>query len=304
MKGKSRFGLYIHLFLAVFFFAIAPADVFALGEYDGIWVGTETINIPGYGVEIETTGTVVYQKDANTLSFWDEIVTSIDLVRSGNGWMLPSPQWVEYMGFTARIDSISVTFQSLTSLTGNIKMQFVALGITATATLSHTKRSCQALTKDQTVANISGAVDSVRCYETTLPVDSTDLNIETWGGVGDADLGTIFYRPDFNFYLSENSSNQEQIAIPSPPSGKWYFILFGSETYSGLNLHIAYTDNSTVRPVSISGDQIYDLTDIILGLQVAGAIPPSLPVDMESDVNGDGRIGTEEVIYALREVGK
>lgn len=304
MKGKSRLSLYGHLFLAVFFFAIAPADVFAVGEYDGIWIGTETINIPGYGVETETTGTVVYQKDANTLSFWDELLTSVDLVRSGSTWVLPSPKWITYQGYSVRVDSISVTFQSATSLTGTINLQLVDLGITASATLSHTKKACQAAAKDQTVANISGAIDSVRCYEITLPADTTDLNTETWGGTGDADLCTMYYRPDFDFYLSENASNKEQIAIPSPPPGKWYIILFGFEAYSGLNLLTTYTDNSSVQPISISGDQVFDLTDIILGLQIAAAVPTSLPIDMEADVNGDGRIGMEEVLYALREVGK
>ena len=45
-----------------------------------------------------------------------------------------------------------------------------------------------------------------------------------------------------------------------------------------------------------------DLLDAVLALQVLSGIDPSAIVHKEADVNGDGKIGTEEVIYILQKV--
>ena len=44
-----------------------------------------------------------------------------------------------------------------------------------------------------------------------------------------------------------------------------------------------------------------DLTDAILALQVVASMGPA-PVYSSADVNADGKIGTEEVIYILQKV--
>jgi hypothetical protein len=54
-----------------------------------------------------------------------------------------------------------------------------------------------------------------------------------------------------------------------------------------------------VQPGDINGDGLIDVRDIILGLQVlvnAGSSPSAI----EADVNGDQKIGWEEILYSLR----
>ena len=51
----------------------------------------------------------------------------------------------------------------------------------------------------------------------------------------------------------------------------------------------------------INGDDNVDLTDAILALQVVASMGPA-PVYSSADVNADGKIGTEEVIYILQKV--
>jgi len=51
-------------------------------------------------------------------------------------------------------------------------------------------------------------------------------------------------------------------------------------------------------PGDLSNSNLVGLEDAILGLQTLVGIP--VDVDLEADVNGDGRIGIEEVIYVLQ----
>lgn len=212
--------------------------VFAAGEYDGVWLGPETITVPSYGLVTETTGTVIYQEDQNTLNFWDPMFGAVNLTKSGTQWILPSPIWTTYMGYSAQITSIRITFPSTSYLTGSITIE--VQGVTGTGTLSHTKQSCQNLTNGTTLSGISGAEDSLRCYEIIVPAGATKLDVETWGGVGNCDLVQVYHRPDFDYYASENFGNQEQISVTSPPSGKWYIGLLGWEDYAGVNLKASY----------------------------------------------------------------
>lgn len=232
-----------HLLTFVFVFALVslintPASVFALGEYDGVWVGPETITIPGEGTSTETTGTLIYQEDQNTLYFFDPLFGSIPLIRSDAQWVLPSPIWTTFYGYQAYLTELSINFHSPSYMTGSISVE--VLGVTGTGSLSHNKQACQNLTNGTTVSGISGGEDSLRCYEVNLPSGATDLDVQTWGGSGDCDLYLIYHRPDFDIYLSENWDNEEQITLASPAPGKWYVVLYGFESYSGLSLKASY----------------------------------------------------------------
>lgn len=246
MKKKSLSKMAI-VFLSLLILIInLPGIVFALGEYNGVWLGPETVTVPNYGSETEITGTVVYQEDQNTLNFWDPLFGSVDLIRSGNQWVLASPIWTTYMGYSAKITSVSITFPSTSSMTGKITAE--VQGVIGIGTLSHTKQSCQNLANGVAISNISGAADSVRCYAINIPSGATNLDVQTWGGNGDCDLIQVYYRPDFDNYTSENSGNQEQITVASPPPGKWYIGVLGWESYSGVNLKASYL--SVPAPVS------------------------------------------------------
>lgn len=222
-----------------------PGAAFATGEYNGVWLGPETVNVPNYGSTTEITGTVVYQQDQDTLNFWDPLFGSIDLKRSGNQWVLPSPISTVYMGYSTRITSVTISFPSTNHMTGNITAE--VQGVVATGTLSHTKQTCQNLTNGLTVAGISGATESLRCYEINIPSGATNLDVQTWGGTGDCDLLQVYHRPDFDYYISENYGNKEQILVASPHAGKWYIGLMGFQSYAGLNLKASYTATSEVK---------------------------------------------------------
>jgi Dockerin type I domain len=52
----------------------------------------------------------------------------------------------------------------------------------------------------------------------------------------------------------------------------------------------------------VNDDSSVDLADAILALQVMAEIEPSATAHKEADVNGDNKIGIEEVIYILQKV--
>ena len=239
-KSLEALQLIAFVFIFVQVSLISTADVlFAAGEHDGIWVGPETIVIPGYETIVETTGTVVYQQDQNNLYFYDSLFGAVRLIKSGNQWSLPSPIWTTFDGYQAYLSQFDLIFTSNSHFAASLTVEVI--GVTATGSLSHTKQSCPNLTNGSTISNISGAVDSVHCYQIDLPAGATDLNAQTWGGLGDCDLYLIYHRPDFDLYTSEDFGNKEQITITAPPTGRWYIILIGYEAYSGLNLEVSYT---------------------------------------------------------------
>jgi hypothetical protein len=237
-----------------------PAPLFAIGEYDGFWSGPETVTVPGYGTETFTTGTLIYQEDQSTLYLMEPEIGTIQLIKSGGQWVLPAPISTTLLGFPVNITEVSITFHSFSYLTGSFTLD--VFGVTGSASISFTKQSCQSLADGSTVSGLSGGMDSFRCYEIDLPSGATDLDVQTSGGSGDCDLYLIYHRPPFDFYPSENASNQEQITLASPDPGKWYIILVGFFSYSGLNLSVSYvgvpaptanfTADATEGPVPLS----------------------------------------------------
>jgi len=53
---------------------------------------------------------------------------------------------------------------------------------------------------------------------------------------------------------------------------------------------------------NVNGDDKIDLTDAILALKVLAGISVSQTVNLNADVNGDKKIGNEEVVYILQKV--
>ncbi|MFZ2631690.1 MAG: right-handed parallel beta-helix repeat-containing protein [Desulfosalsimonadaceae bacterium] len=69
--------------------------------------------------------------------------------------------------------------------------------------------------------------------------------------------------------------------------------------------HVKYspwTGGSIPVPGDINHDGIVNLADAVLALQIMTGAVPSSPVFQDADVNQDGRIGTEEVIYIFQKV--
>ncbi len=56
-----------------------------------------------------------------------------------------------------------------------------------------------------------------------------------------------------------------------------------------------------VIPGDIDGNDVLDLTDVIVGLQTTSGIDQT-QCTADADVNGDGRVGLEEVIFIMQNV--
>ena len=239
-KIKSRYSTFALAWVAalVIFFLSGPA--FAVGEYNGVWVGVDTISIPGQVSFDETTGTVIYQENENELFLYDPLLPALRLIKSGSTWILPSPINVDYLGSPARLTSVVITFQTESRLTGSIALEVE--GVSASAALNHSKYSCQTLKNGSSLSGLAGGEDSTRCYQIDLPSSARNLNIRMWGGSGDCDLYLIYHKPDFDAYASENYGNEEEVALAAPHPGRWYAILHGYDSYSGVNLAASYVD--------------------------------------------------------------
>lgn len=107
------------------------------------------------------------------------------------------------------------------------------------------------LTNGQTVASLSGAVDSWKHYKIAVPSGQSSLVITMSGGTGDADLyvklgaqptSTVYdYRP----YLG---GNNETVSVTNPAAGDWYISIHGYEAYSGVSLNATYTGSTCTAP--------------------------------------------------------
>lgn len=88
------------------------------------------------------------------------------------------------------------------------------------------------------------------------------------------------------------------ITLPSR-SGNFTVTAYAISTDNGLENHI---QSESVEISLIESDGNVDLADAIFALQVVAGTQPTSPVYKTADVNGDDKIGLEEVIYILQKV--
>lgn len=91
------------------------------------------------------------------------------------------------------------------------------------------------------------------------------------------------------------------------------FHILGVSGCSGSLAEDRYTAGPVAAPCTITaefgrsgdidGDDDVDLADAIAGLKILADIPPAT-VNLDADVNQDGRIGLEDVIFVLQKVGE
>ena len=90
-------------------------------------------------------------------------------------------------------------------------------------------------------------------------------------------------------------------ALPNNPDSDGDGHNDGEEISKGSN---PLDPNSFFIPGDLDVNGIINLADAIIVLQILTGIEPSMPYYPESDVNGDGVIGLEEVIYILRKISE
>ena len=95
-KGSWSTKTLLRAVFIILFAINTPTSLFALGEYDGVWVGQETISAAGQQ-ETVTTGTIIYQESDNTFTVFDELFGNVALHKSGNQWILLTPIETTYL---------------------------------------------------------------------------------------------------------------------------------------------------------------------------------------------------------------
>lgn len=75
---------------------------------------------------------------------------------------------------------------------------------------------------------------------------------------------------------------------------------FDEDGISDLNEWLNRTDPVKTVKGDVNNDETVDLTDMMLALRILTGIPPETIVSRGSDVNGDGKIGLEDLIYILK----
>lgn len=96
---------------------------------------------------------------------------------------------------------------------------------------------------------ISGLEESIKAFFIDVPDGTIQLKVKTWGGWGDPDLLVAHVHP-MALFISDEDFTNEEIVIPHPVPGRWYFIIFGFEDYANVNLKVSLTrrDNSLQPP--------------------------------------------------------
>jgi len=242
MKRTLSIIVVIGLWLTALYTVKAAAN----GVYDGVWVGPLSMSFGEYNDKFNS-GTVIYQDGANTMHQFDQNFGKIEMIKSGNQWIIPSPLVTNYDGINFVFSTFTLTFLSDDHFTS--VLNFTADGIPGNGNIDAYKQSCPALTNGSTLTGLNGTMDSVKCYELNLTPGTTDLDVQTMGGTGDSDLYLIYHRPinEWVNYYSENFFNDEQIILSEPIDGKWYIALVGYEAYSSMSLKVTYQEMAAIN---------------------------------------------------------
>lgn len=89
------------------------------------------------------------------------------------------------------------------------------------------------------VTNLSGNLHDILEYYITVPSGTGSLQIQTWGGTGEADLYVHHGTPPTTSaydYRSVLAGNTEQIMINNPQAGNWYISVHGKDAFAGVTL--------------------------------------------------------------------
>jgi lysyl endopeptidase len=125
------------------------------------------------------------------------------------------------------------------------------------------------LTNGVPATGISGAAGSQQFWTMSVPSGASNLQFQTSGGTGDADLYVqLGSAPSLTTYNCRpyTSGNNETCSFPTPSAGTWHVMLNGYSAFSGVSLVGSYStgstctataevepNNSTTAPQVISG---------------------------------------------------
>lgn len=135
---------------------------------------------------------------------------------------------------------------------GTLALKLVKTSVALSAfALSSSVWSATALENGSPLSGISGAAGSSSYYTLNVESGAADLNFNTTGGSGDADLYVKFgSAPTTSSYDCRPyvSGNEESCDISNIQQGTYHLMIHGYTSYSGLTLSGSYTDGSTPPP--------------------------------------------------------
>ena len=111
------------------------------------------------------------------------------------------------------------------------------------------------------LTNLSGSRFSRRSYYLDVPAEASNLRIAISGGSGDADLYVRFgSRPTLSTYDCRpyRNGNNETCSFANPQTGRYYIMIRGYTSYSGVTLRVTY-DEATAPPPPPPGGGNYDI---------------------------------------------
>ena len=107
-------------------------------------------------------------------------------------------------------------------------------------------------------------------------------------------------------YTTDNSEPSESSLAQTPP-----ITIDGNMNLKVKAFKSGYIPSETLTvnylilaKGDINGDGVVDMTDAVTVLKILGGDDSLFPVYKEADVNGDNKIGAEEMVYILQKVGK
>lgn len=153
-------------------------------------------------------------------------------IPSGTTLTLTAPGSADGLSFSSwsGCDSSSSTTCTLSMLSGK------------TVTAQYVSPPIQ-LVNNVPVTNLVGNQDDLLHYYIMVPSGASSLQIQTWGGDGDADLYVRYGAPpttDLYDYRPWLYGNDEEVTISNPQAGNWYIGIHGYEAFSGVSLQARY----------------------------------------------------------------
>ena len=191
--------------------------------------------------------------------------------------------------------------------------------------------------------DVSANNNNLTGFSVATTIDCIGFRVSGVSGNTSEEGGTVFFtvnlvsQPTANVVISVSSSDAtEGIISPSSlifTSSDWnisktvnvtgidddvvdgdvvYSVLLGVASsddvrYNGLDpkdVLVINIDNDAIIFGDINDSNAIDLSDLILAAQIISGITPLQTINKEADVNGDGKIGMEEVIYILQKVSE
>ena len=162
------------------------------------------------------------------------------------------------------------------------------------------------------ITGIAGATGSDKLYTLDVPAGATGLKFVTSGGTGDADLYVKFGSAPtttVNDCKSEGGTTAESCSITTAQVGKYYVLIHGYATYSGVSLTGSYAVGGTTQTyTNATATPIPDVSTITSTINVSGRsgnapTTSKVAVNITHTYRGDLKIdllAPDGSVYALK----